>query len=248
MKKHISLFGIFLFLISCNKQEIKFELLNENVICERSPINAKEIGKYFNLGKYSSEENKLKFTNNLKFKITNTTNKKLLFFVKDLKIKDLYCIDIEIFDENNKIVNLSEPFTSPYFDTDEKRIKAFAYLEHNDYEKSENEKLLLKMGFKIGNYSNQYYNQYVIISPKESFIFSSTLALPFVVEDSVLDLQNSLFYKLISSKKYTLNLNYNLKEDVKKLFSKEQLINLKENKIEIFDAKIKTQSIPIVFE
>lgn len=248
MKKIIILFTIFFFFISCMKQEVKFELLNDNVTCEKSPIKAEEIKNYYNTNKYISEESKLKYTNVLRFRLTNNTKKKLLFFVKDLKIIDLYCINVEIFDENNKIVNLSKPLTSPYYDNNENRIKAIAYKEYNYYKKEENKKLLLKMGFKISKDFNQYYNQYVIINPNESFIFSSTLTLPFVVEDRELDLQSAIYFKLIPSKKYTLNLNYNLKEDLEKLFSKELIANLNENDIEIFNSTIKTQRIPILFK
>ncbi len=246
MKKNILFYLVIFSFFSCKKEIVTIKLLNDNLICEKVPLDS--VVKYYKTYKFQNEKNRLKFTNNVKFRITNNTNKKLLFFVNDLKLNDLYTIDIEVFNSENKKIKVSKPILDPGFDNQEDRMKAINFLEYSYFKRKENEQLLKKTGHQINNYFNDYNRQYVIINPNESFIFSSTLSLPFLVEDSVFNLNRPVFFKLDPSKKYKIAIKYELKENFKKIFSKEQLSNLKENNVEIFSSSIESQKIPIVFE
>ena len=104
------------------------------------------------------------------------------------------------------------------------------------------------MGFKSSEFETRmsFINQFVVISPNESFVFYSSLYLPYLHENNFFNGTLSILVDFKKNKNYEFSLKYKLKEDIEKILPKEILDNLKENNIEIFKDEIETQRIPII--
>lgn len=240
--KKIFIILVFSFsLFSCNRKVINFELLNQEIICKK--IHEDSLDYYHINRKFKNDKELYKFTNQVVFKVLNNTDNKYLFYTKSLKLHDIYNIDIIIEDESNNLLEKRVPLIDGSFN-----CKIQALNDNNENNLSVTKKLLEKNGYniKLSDFGSYSY-QDVIIYPKNEYIFSSTISLPFVVEDTDLNLRRPIYFKFDTSKKYTFRLKYKLKENIEKILSNEMLKNLKNNDVEIFKDIIETQKIPIKF-
>ena len=231
-----------LFLTSCaKKDEVQFILLNDNLVYH---VNQDSLN-YFK-SEFENQKDKDLSGNIIKFKIKNTTDKKYLFLVKDIFLKNLVNIHIQVF-ENDSLIYLHNPLVNPYF-TEEESSKFFNYMEFSERKSKEKKNVVKNMGFKISLYENHlnYFNQAVVINLNEELVFYSGVHLPYVVEDNILNSRNPSFFNFKKDKKHEFSLKYKLKEDIEEILPKEILDNLKENNIEIFKGEIETQRIPII--
>jgi len=199
---------------------------------------------YYNQLKFKNENELYKFTNHIKFKLTNNSNKKYLFYLNSLKLNDIYNIEVIIKDKKKNLIIKREPIIDGIYN-----CKKGSLLEHHFYNINASEKLLTKMGYNpIRNSIFLYFNQGVVINPDESYVFDTTISLPFVIENNDENLGNPVYFRLNPSEKYTFKLKYKLKENIDSILPKEMLKNLEDNNIEIFKEKIETQEIPIIFK
>jgi hypothetical protein len=229
------------FVSSCKKGNVSFELLNKEVVSKHIQLDSLEFS-YHNK-KFNNEKELYEFTNQVEFKVTNNSENKYLFYLNSLKLNEIYNLDIIIEDENKKVINKSTPLIDGSYN-----CKIGSLLELDFYNKNEKEKLLQKIGCNIKSNILEYYDEKIIISPNETHVFQTTISLPFVIEDNEENLRRPIYFKLDPSKKYTFKLKYKLKENLEKILSKEILKNLKDNNIEIFKGEIETQKIPIKFK
>lgn len=239
MNKLLSFIFLF-FIFSCKKGNVSIELLDKEIISKHIHKDSLEFS--YHVKKFNNENELYKFTNQVKFRVTNNSENKYLFYLNSLKLNEIYNIDIIIEDENNKVIGKSMPLITGSYN-----CKIGSLLEQDFYSKNEKEKLLKKTGFNIRCNIKEYYDEKIIISPNETHVFQTTLPLPFVIEDNEENLRSPICFELDPSKKYTFRLKYKLKENLEKILSKEMLKNLKDNNIEIFKGEIETQRIPIKF-
>ena len=86
-----------LFLTSCaKKDEVQFILLNDNLVYH---VNQDSLN-YFK-SEFENQKDKDLSGNIIKFKIKNTTDKKYLFLVKDIFLKNLVNIHIQVFENDS---------------------------------------------------------------------------------------------------------------------------------------------------
>ncbi|WP_128414826.1 hypothetical protein [Flavobacterium sp. Root186] len=241
MKKSILVILLFTLLISCQESKLELKLINKEIVSKG--FSTDTIEAFYNHGVFNSENEKYLFTNTVKLELSNHTNKKYLLFIKDLHLSNLYHVDIIIEDEKGNLLEKNAPLIDPSYS-----CKMGSLLEQDFYIQNEKELLLKKMGYNIKSEFLNFYNQEIIISPKENYILKTSLPLPFVVEDKVENLRSPIYFKLNPQKKYTFRLKYKLKYDMEKIIPKDILSNYKENNIEIFKGEIETQRIPIVFK
>lgn len=240
MKKNSLIILIFLLLASCQEKKLEIKLLTKEIVSKRTSIDSMDI--FYNYCKFNNENEKYLFTNVVKFELFNNTDKKYLFFIKDINLNDIYNIDMIIEDEKGNIEKIRSPLIDPFINN-----KMEDYWNYFESKRINKEMSLKKIGYNVKkNISNVH--QDIIIHQKEKLIFFTTLMMPFIVEDTELNLRSPIYFKLNPKKKYTFRLKYTLKTNVEEILSKEIIKNLKENNIEIFKGEIETQKIPIVFK
>ncbi|QSB26184.1 hypothetical protein [Flavobacterium sp. CLA17] len=240
MKKYILTSLLFTLLASCQEGKLELKLINKEIVSKRFATDTMET--FYNHTMFNSENEKYLFTNVVKFEVSNQTDKKYLLFIKDLNLSDIYNMDIIIEDEKGNLFEKNAPLIDPSYS-----CKLGSLMEQDFYNQTKKELLLKKNGYNIKSENLNFYNQDVIISPKQNYIFQTSLSLPFVVEDKDENLRRPIYFKLNPEKKYTFRLKYKLKDNIDKILPKEILSNYKENNIEIFKGEIETQKIPIVF-
>ncbi|MFQ6603194.1 hypothetical protein [Flavobacterium sp. C3NV] len=241
MKNNILIVLLFTLLISCKEGKLELKLINEEIVSKGFSVDT--IESFYSHLTFYSEKEKYTFTNVVKFELSNPTNKKYLLFIKYLNLSDIYNLDIVIEDEQGNVLEKNAPLIDPSYS-----CKLGSLLERHFNIEDEKEILLKKMGYNLKSESINFYDQGVVISSKESYIFLASLPLPFIVEDTEENLRRPIYFKLNPEKKYTFRLRYKLKEDIEKIIPKDILSNYKKNNIEIFKGEIETQRIPIVFK
>lgn len=241
MKNNILIVLLSILQVSCQEKKLELKLINKEIVSKSFSIDS--IESFYNHSVFNSENEKYVFTNVVKFELSNHTDKKYLLFIKNLSLSDIYNLDIIIEDEEGNSFEKNEPLIDPSYS-----CKLGSLIEQDFYIQNEKELLFKKMGYNLRSRNVNFYDQEVVISPKENYIFQTSLSLPFVVEDKDENLRMPIYFKLNPEKKYTFRLKYKLKDDVEKIIPKDILSNYRENKIEIFKGEIETQKIPIVFK
>lgn len=232
---------LFILIISCQEKKLELKLLNKEIVTKTYLGNS--IDSFYNKPIFNSEKEKFFFTTALRFKLSNDTNEKYLLFIKDLNLSNLYNVNIIIEDEKGNLLVQEKPLIDPSYN-----CKLGSLIEQDFYIQNEKELLLKKMGYNIKSQFLNFYDQEVVISPKENYILQTCLSLPFIIEDKEENLRRPTYFKLDPRKKYTFRLRYKLKDDIEKNIPKDILLNYKENNIVIFKGEIGTQKIPIVFK
>jgi hypothetical protein len=241
MKKNLIIVLLFTLLTSCQKKKMELKLINKEIVSK--DFSSDTIESFYNHSVFNNENQIYNYTNIVKFELSNPTDKKYLFFIKNFSLSDIYNLDILIEDEKGNVSEKNAPLIDPSYS-----CKLVSLMEQDFDVKYEKKTILKKMGYNIKSSNVNYYDQGVIISSGENYIFLSSLSLPFVVEDRVENLRRPIYFELNPEKKYTFRLKYKLKDDIEKIIPKDILCNYKENDIEIFKGEIISQKIPIVFK
>lgn|GEM_PF-5038238 len=241
MRINLIIVLLFTLLASCQENKMQLKLINKEVVCKG--FSSDTIESFYNHSVFGNENQKFDYTNVVKFEVSNATDKKYLLFVKNFSLSDIYNVDILIEDEHGNVSKKNAPLIDPSYS-----CKLISVMEQDFDVKFEKKRILKKMGYNINSGNVNYYDQGVVISSGENYIFQSSLSLPFVVEDKVKNLRSPVYFKLNPEKKYTFRLRYKLKDDIEKILPKDVLSNYKENNVEIFKGEIMSQKIPIVFK
>lgn len=241
MKKRILIVLLFILLVSCQEKKLELKLINKEIVSKGFSLDT--IESFYNHSMFNSKKEKYNFTNVIKFELSNPTDKKYLFFIKNFNLSEIYNLDIVIEDEQGNLLEKNSPLIDPSYS-----CKLGSLIEQYFNIENEKEILLKKMGYNLKSENVNFYDQGMVISPKENYIFLTSLPLPFVIEDTEENLRSPIYFKLNPKKKYTFRLKYKLKDNIEKIIPKDILSNYWENKIEIFKGEIKTQKIPIVFK
>jgi hypothetical protein len=241
MKKNILIILLFTLLASCQEKKMVLKLINKEIVSK--DFSTDTLASFYNHSVFNNEKEKYAFTNIIKFELSNPTDKKYLFFIKNLNLSDIYNLDIIIEDENGNVLKKSAPLIDPSYN-----CKLGSLIEQNFYIQNEKELLFKKMGYNLKSGNFNFYDQEVVVFPEENHIFLTSLPLPFIVEDKEENLRSPVYLRLNPEKKYTFRLRYKLKEDIEKILPKDILSNYKENNIEIFKGEIETQKIPVIFQ
>jgi len=243
MKQYLIIFSfLFVHFFSFSQEEIKFELLNENL---EYNINPDSLGFY----KRAYNDYEKKMSNNIvKYKLQNNTSKKYLFLIKDNFLKHLFNIEINFFENDSLIQTIKRSVIEPYTKDFEEFKTYRAYDQFVDDIYNERDIATLKMGFSKSEFENRFvfFSQYIVVYPNESIVLFSSVHIPYIVEENWRNLGVSIFADFKRDKHYEFSLKYKLKEDIEKILPNEILDNLKENNIEIFKGEIETQRIPII--
>lgn len=234
MKNNILIALLFTLLTSCQEKKIELKLVNKEVVSKGFSID--KMDTFYNHPIFNSENEKYLFTNIVKFKLSNQTDKKYVLFIKSLNLSDIYNLDIIIEDENGNLFEKNVPLIDPTYS-----CKLGSLIEQDFYIQNEKEQLLKKIGYNTKSEFLNFYGQDIVLSPNENYIFQTSLSLPFVTEDKDENLTRPIFFKLNPDKKYTFRLKYKLKDDIEKNIPKDILLNYKENNIEIFKGEVETQ-------
>jgi hypothetical protein len=92
----------------------------------------------------------------------------------------------------------------------------------------------------------QYQSQTVVIGPNETWEFSSLLSLPLVRESSLIKTSSPFYYILNNKKKYKFALEYSIGSRVKMELTPDQIQELKNNNIEIFDGQLISNEVELI--
>ncbi|MEO8238067.1 MAG: hypothetical protein ABI576_08150 [Flavobacterium sp.] len=241
MKNNILIALLFTLLASCQEKKLELKLINKEIVSKGFSIDTMDA--FYNHAMFNSENEKYLFTNIVKFKLSNHTDKKYVLFIKSLNLSDIYNLDIIIEDEKGNLFEKNAPLIDPSYS-----CKLGSLIEQDFYIQNEKEQSLKKIGYNTKSEILNFYNQDIVLSPNENYIFQTSFALPFVTEDKDENLRRPIFFKLNPDKKYTFRLKYKLKDDIEKNIPKDILLNYKENNIEIFKGEVETQKIPIIFK
>lgn len=227
--------------LGCVRNNLKIDLLTQEILSKKFPVDSTEI--FYNNLNYNNKSEKYLYTNVIKLKLSNNTDKKYLFFLKGDRLIDLYNIEMLIEDKDGNIIKQNAPLIDPTFS-----CNLASLISNESFKKDESNLILEKIGYKIRSRVQSLHGQETIINPNETVIFYSSLSLPFVIEDNNQNLRRPVYYKLNPDKKYTFRLKYELKEDWAKIIPRDILENYRTNNVEIFTAKIETEKIPIIFK
>jgi hypothetical protein len=232
-------FAIFLASCSSKVDEVSLELVNN------------ELTYNFNLDSltyfaHESDQQRNQSTNVVKFRLTNSTKKKYLFLIRDKRLNEIAGIKINIYD-GDTLLNANEPLITPATEESE-RERIYAYVDYEFYlqdrEVQDREKL-------VGRRSNElplkYMFQSVTVHPGETQTITTLLSLPFLKKNRLLNFIGPIYYSLKPDVKYTFSITYQIDaKTLKRELTTEQLKELEENEIEIFEGKLETEKIPIV--
>lgn len=241
MKKYIIFISLLLF--SCKEsKKLNLEIINNEIYCKK--IHNDSLNFYYNNFKFNNSNELYKFTNNINLKLSNLTEKNYLFYLNDIRLNDIYNLEIIIEDDNNNKLIKFEPILDNEYD-----CKIGSLLEFDDYNNETTKNLLKKEGYNIKENSIfKYYNQSVIINSNNSYLFNSTLSLPFVRENIKENLERPVFYRLDPKLKYTFRIRYKTKDNLDKILPKNILNYMRENNIEIYKESLESNRIPIILK
>lgn len=233
----------FFFFISCSNKNgaISFNLNNKNLKCI---VRKDSLYSY----RFYNKKDKEFSTNVVSFTLKNETEKKYLFLVKNKYLHKIYNCRMNVY-ENSKLIKFHAPIGDAFFETDKKQEKLFNYIDYTF--KEEQNKLfdLVKLGAKQEGIFlfNSYLEESLIVNPNEKVTINSLLSLPFIVENTILNTMDPVYYEFKENYKYEFSLEYEMNaNNLKKELTKEQLAELEYNNVEIFNGKIETERIPIL--
>ncbi|MDP2160511.1 MAG: hypothetical protein Q8K02_08525 [Flavobacterium sp.] len=234
----VIIFMINLMFVNCEKINseddlIEFELLNK----ELSSLNNDSL---FYGRRYNNENEILLASNILKYRLTNKTNKRLLFIINSEDLFRQRLIDFNIHDSLNNLKSLSHPLVNfnelsiPYlnFERDQDSIKTSHYLRLGIKEKH------------IKDYIS-YVNHSFILNLGESKSFQSLITLPILREQNSLTHTNPLYFKNLENGDrlfLTYEMNFN---DYKDVLQDWQIEELRKNNVEFFEGTLTSNSVPI---
>ncbi len=227
---------IFILAVSCQsseKTDVNFELLNRE-------IHALYIDSIDYKRKYADEKERLMALNILKYRITNNSDKKLLFIIDSEKINEDADFCFKITDS----IHLTKIPSNPLVNfTDD----AVPYLNFMNYQDSVKKADYLKLGIKekyIEKY-RKFMNHSFVLNPKESKTLQSFVKLPIIEELNISTASAPVYFKNICEGD-RLFLTYHLRfSDYKDVLKRWQIEELEKNGIIFFEGTIISNSVPI---
>lgn len=235
-KRIINGFLIFFLFVNCqnNKEvDVKLEILNNEILS----VNIDSVDLK---SKYSNNEERILALNILKYRLTNNSNKKLLFI-----------IDFEYLNVDNSFYfnvvdsfNLKKSLVMPLVNFTDEAVPYLNLLNYQDSIKTSN---YLKLGIKKGNLEKylKYINYSFVLNPKESKTFQSFTSLPIIDELNLTTASYPVYYKnLVDGDRLFLTYNMNF-SDYKNILQEWQIEELKKNNIEFFEGTIISNSVNI---
>lgn len=235
-KRIINGFLIFFLFVNCqnNKEvDVKLEILNNEILS----VNIDSVDLK---SKYSNNEERILALNILKYRLTNNSNKKLLFI-----------IDFEYLNVDNSFyfnvvdsVNLKKSLVMPLVNFTDEAVPYLNLLNYQDSIKTSN---YLKLGIKKGNLEKylKYINYSFVLNPKESKTFQSFISLPIIDELNLTTASYPVYYKnLVDGDRLFLTYNMNF-SDYKNILQEWQIEELQKNNIEFFEGTIISNSVSI---
>lgn len=168
-----------------NEDTFELTLLNDTVFFQgKDPDDIRRFS-------YNTKEEKDKSYNKIRYRLSNRTNKKYMFFIRDVELAKIYGLNLDILKDGKKIRGGSVLLTRS-IPTDSCFVQKTEFLLENEMEKRALLQKLFNMGAK--EYYLHYLTQTVVIGPGESREFSAMLSLPFVFEDDIYKLYNNPYY------------------------------------------------------
>jgi hypothetical protein len=225
--------------LSCSKKaehtgQVSLSVLNDSIYYYALGDSLYEEGNR----SYTDSTQKAKSYNVIKYRLTNDTDKKLMFFMKDIELVNIYGLYINITHNGDTIPGeniLGHPAMMD--DCGICELKAIHKKNMDEYD------LFKTLGVEYTEnqeYYKKYLNQTVVIAPGESWDFSSILSLPIVIDGKYI-------FRLPATAdlRFTLNM-YIDKNKILECITKNDSNNLKKNNIEIFDGKISSNIVKLI--
>lgn len=243
--KKIYLYLLLSALISFSCSNIKSAPVNELVITNDAvfysgdTLISAEMRRF-----YKNKEQRENALNVVKYKLKNTSDKRMLFLIRDTELVKVYGLQIQI-KENEKLVRSGHTMVT----FDNNAIDSCSFCKgHLIFEQEqEADRRFKKLGAKKNvRLFSSYLTQSVILEPNETREFSALISLPLFVELDPKTIQTPSGFDLKSDGIYTFSLIYELNK--KELFdelSQEQIKELQDNNIEVFDGKIISNEVKL---
>lgn len=231
-------------LLSCNNKKDVVTLHLNNDTIYYGAVRDSSFYQEWNRS-YKDEQHKKKSFNVISYTITNPTDKRLLFLIKDIDLINVYALETIV--KKNGVEQILE---MPLYDFSLSVIDSCSFCKSDllfEQELAESAKLRL-MGAKRNLFLfKSYLTQSVILEPNETREFKAFISLPFMRESDPSTLQTHLSYDLRPNNKYKYSLHYKLKkEEVLEELTPQQIDELKRNKIEIFDGELISNEVDLL--
>lgn len=242
--KKIYLYLLLSALINFSCSNTKSAPVNELVITNETVYYSGDTLNSNRRDLYESKEQRENALNVVKYKLKNTSDKRMLFLIRDTELVKVYGLQIQI-KENEKLVRSGHTMVT----FDNNAIDSCSFCKgHLIFEQEqETDRRLKKLGAKKNvRLFSSYLTQSVILEPNETREFSALISLPLFVELDPKTIQTPSGFDLKSDGIYTFALVYEL--DKKELFdelSQEQIKELDDNNIEVFDGKIISNEVKL---
>ncbi|MDP2159403.1 MAG: hypothetical protein Q8K02_02895 [Flavobacterium sp.] len=235
--KFFQLFVICILFVNCKKNEnvnVQFELLNEELFSLGKDSN------YIYRKVYMGAKERAIALNILKYKLTNKSNKRLLFIIDSENLLINESFNFEIMDSLKTLKIRSDPFINF---TDE----SVSYLSFKMYQDSLRKANYINLGVKerdLEKYLN-YVNHSFVLNPNESKTLQSFITLPIVRELNLMTFTYPLYFRNINEgDRFFLTYKMNF-SDYKDALQDWQIEELRNNKIEFFEGTLTSNSVPI---
>lgn len=231
--------------ISCSKKnalaDVELTIVNDTLYfydIKNSPFGDNDYKRY------DYERARDYSYNAVRYSLTNNTDKKLLFFIRDIDLIDIYGLETLIKHDKDTLIS-SSPLVNFSIEGDSCRMN-YAWEKYII-----NEKKLRKLGAKrVTDLSRgyiSYLTQSVVLNPGETREFQSIISLPFMVEMDYRIGQNPFYYELNGRFDYTFSLKYEIsKGELIHQLKSSQIEELENNNIEIFDGKLFSNEVKLV--
>ncbi|WP_333694369.1 hypothetical protein [Flavobacterium sp.] len=234
--KIINFFLIFFLFVNCQSDkdaDVKLEILNNEILSIN--IDSVDLKR-----KYSNNEERILALNILKYRLTNNSNKKLLFIIdfENLNVDNSFYFNVV------DSVNLKKSLVMPIVNFTDEAVPYLNLLNYQDSIKTSN---YLKLGIKKGNLEKylKYINYSFVLNPKESKTIESFISMPIIDELNLTTASYPVYYEnLVDGDRLFLTYNMNF-SDYKNILQKWQIDELQENNIEFFEGTIISNSLPI---
>jgi len=229
MKSVVLLLIITVFTVSCKnstqpKGKVQFTILNDSLFYYAKGDSLQREW-YLNCPDSICDA---KSVNVIRYRVTNTTDKNYLLFLKEIDLIQLQGINFSITYPNNDTIRGANHLVHPVF-TDDCQLCEMNLLVKNEDVKNDKYNHLGVLNDKE-RYDN-YFRQAVIVRAGESWDFTALLSLPFAKENYTFRLPEA------ADLKFAVELNYD-KNLINKVLLKTEKDNLKRNNIEVFNGKI----------
>jgi len=233
--KYVCMLIIVLVNLSCksNKALVSLSIVNETLSFNNRTLEDGMV--------YKDSMERSKSYNVLKYRLTNNSKKKYLFYLRSIDFSEIAGLQLTIKD-GNRVLNGSGIL--PMYALDGCKLETMTAFFKNE---SQDRSKLKELGFGMSSeYAMNYLTQTVIIQPGESFEFSTILSLPIVVEANYLKNTSPKFFTL-ENKRYSVSIRYQINNDSLIIgLPEKELRQLNNNGVEIFTGILDSNEVDLV--